>query len=89
MAFVRSQGGMVYLVFDGKPVEFTTITAHKVGLDIAKRIPKLAPDELIVLNLNGHRMELLRDTASKISTGLVRKADDADDWQLQQTPILK
>lgn len=71
----------VLLLVDDKRVELTTIIAHKIGYTIAMAIPKLAPNELIVLKINGERIELLPDTASKLSTGLLRKADDADDYQ--------
>jgi len=79
---VRSRMGKVYLFLDGRGVEMSTLTAHDIGYTIAMKVPKLAPDELIVLIINGERLELLPALATQISTALLRKADDADDWQL-------
>ena len=79
----RQNAGMVYLIFDyTKAVELTTLIAHKIGYSIA--MAKLAPDEMIVLVINGERVELLWGIAQKVSTALLRKADAADDWQIQQ-----
>ena len=75
--------GIVYLVLDDKAVEMTTILAHKIGLAIAFMIPKLAPNELVKLTINRKPLELLPQVAQKVSTALLRKADQADDWQLE------
>lgn len=78
---VRQHYRNVLLLVDDRRVEMTTIVAHKIGYTIAMAIPKLSPQEIIVLKINGERIELLPDAASKLSTGLLRKADAADDFQ--------
>lgn len=83
----RSELGQVILFMDGRRVELTTIVAHKIGLTIALAIPTLAPNEMIVITINGEKIELLKPFASKVSTALLRKADDADDWQLNRRKI--
>ena len=75
--------GKVYLVLDDKAVEMTTILAHKIGMKIGLMIPKLAPNELVKLTINRKPLELLPQVAQKVSTALLRKADQADDWQLE------
>lgn len=79
---VNSKLGKVYLFLDGRGVEMSPLTAHDIGYTIAMKVPVLAPDEMIVLIINGEKLELLPDLAQRISTALLRKADDADDWQL-------
>jgi hypothetical protein len=80
---VRAELGTVVLFVGDKRVEITTIVAVDIGLTIAKSIPKLAPTELIVLIINGERIELLPIVAKKVSTALLAKAVKADDWQTQ------
>jgi len=79
----RSRHGMVYLFVDTRGVELTTVTAHDIGYTIAMTLPKLDQSEMVVIVINGERVELLPEIARKVSTALLRKADDADDWQLQ------
>ena len=78
----RAEFGMVVLFVDNRRVELTTIVAHNVGLVIARAIPNLEPSEMIVISINGEKIELLKSVASAASTALLRKADIADDWQL-------
>lgn len=78
----RQEFGKVILFIDDKRVELNTLTAHKIGYTIA--MAKLAPDEMIVLSINGERVDLLWPIASKVSTALLRKADAADDFQLMR-----
>jgi len=79
---VRHEMGMVILFIDLKRVELTTLIAHSIGYNI--HMVKLAPNEMIVLSINGEEIELLWSVAKKLATGLLRKADDADDWQLRR-----
>jgi len=79
---VRHEMGMVVLFIDQKRVQLTTLTAHSIGYNI--HIAKLAPNEMVVLSINGEEIELLWSVAKKLATGLLRKADDADDWQLRR-----
>ena len=79
---VRHEMGMVVLFIDQKRVQLTTLIAHSIGYHI--HMAQLAPNEIIVLSINGEEIELLWPVAKKLATGLLRKADDADDWQLMQ-----
>jgi len=76
---VRHDHGRVLLLADSKAIDLSTVVAHKIGFAMASA--KLAPGEIIVLTINGERIELLQDTASQLAAGLLRKADDADDFQ--------
>lgn len=78
----RSRNGLVYLIIDNKAIEMNTLTAHKIGYTMAMAVPKLSPHELISLIINGESIDMLKLTAKKVSAALLRKADDADDWQL-------
>lgn len=78
----RSNCGVVILFIDNRCVELTTVVAHNTGMIIARAIPTLEKSEMIVLTINGEKLELLKPVASKLSTALLRKADDADNWQL-------
>lgn len=81
---VRAEHGAVVLFAGSKRVEMTTIVAHRIGLRIARNlVPQLAAGELVVLTINGERIELLGEVALRVAGALLRKADDADDWQLQ------
>lgn len=79
-AVARHRTGMVYLKLDNKVVEMNTLTAHRIGMALA--LADTAPDEMVILVINGERVELLKPFAVKVATALLRKADDADDWQL-------
>jgi len=79
---VRHEMGKVILFISRKRVELDTLTAHRIGY--AMGIAKLAPDEMIVLTINGEKIDLLWPIAVKVSAALLRKADDADDWQLRR-----
>jgi hypothetical protein len=81
----RSHLGRVLLNIDGRVVALSTITAHRIGLAIARS--QLAPDEMVILIINGERVELLWQHALQVSAALLRKADDADDWQLNRSKI--
>lgn len=78
----RHELGKVVLFIMGKRVELNTLTAHKIGYTMA--MTKLAPNEMIVMGINGEKIELPGPIALKVSTALLRKADDADDWQLRR-----
>ncbi len=79
-AVARHRMGLVYLKLDNLVVEMNTLTAHRIGMALA--LADTAPDEMVILIINGERVELLKPFAVKVATALLRKADDADDWQL-------
>lgn len=74
--------GKVILFISQKRVELDTLTAHRIGYTMGTA--KLAPNEMIVLTINGEKIDLLWPVAVKVSAALLRKADDADDWQLRR-----
>lgn len=78
---VRHEFGKVVLFVGKRRAELTTITAHGIGMAIMKG--HVAPNEMIVLKINSERFELLLSVAKKLAAALLRKADDADDWQIQ------
>lgn len=78
--YVDSKFGKVRLAIDQKVAEFTTIIAHKVGMAIFKA--KLDYNDLIVLEINKVRFEMLPAVAKRVATKLLLRADDADDWQI-------
>ncbi len=77
---VRHHLGRVLMFIDGKVQSLSSLVAHDVGLSIM--LSEKDPDEMLVFIINGERIELLWPTAIKVATGLLRKADDADDWQI-------
>ncbi len=77
-----AQLGKVILFIDERPVELSTVVAHEIGMIVAKAIPNLEPGEMILLIINGERIELIGNVAEKFYVALLRKADQADDWQL-------
>lgn len=77
---IRHEYGKVVMFVRGKRVEFDTITAHDIGYNVA--MAQLESNELIVFIINGERIQLLGEVAKKVAIALLRKADDADDWQI-------
>lgn len=78
----RHEFGKVVMIVGGKRVEMTTTTAHGIGMAIAKAVPKLEQGEIIEMRINKEPIQLLGSVAMKVAGALLRKADDADDWQL-------
>ena len=72
--------GMVRLNIGDKFIELSTTVAYDIGRVIM--MADVAPDEMIVLVVNGERVELLLSIAERVAVALLRKADDADDWQI-------
>ena len=82
--FVTHTLGKVCLSIGQKTAEFTTTAAHRVGMAIFKA--KLDYNELVILEINNERFELIGPIAKKVATKLLLKADDADDHQLTRGP---
>lgn len=81
----RTEHGKVILFIDDKRVEMNTVLAHKIGMKIFKTITNnLAFNEIIVLIINGEKVEFDQGAAKKLAVALLRKADQADDWQLNK-----
>ena len=72
--------GKVILFINGKGVELTTTIAYGAGLAIARA--KLDIGEMIVLSINGEKIDLPEPFAMKVAGAILRKAEDADDFQL-------
>jgi hypothetical protein len=68
-------------------VDLSTVIAHQIGMIIVKAVPGLEPNELIVLNINRKKIELLGPLAQRVAVALLRKADDADTWQLNRSKL--
>lgn len=79
---VRTELGLVILFISDLRVEMTTVTAHKVGLDLIKKARQALPKDYIRMEINNKELDLLPQHATQIGAGLLRKADTADDWQL-------
>lgn len=78
---VAHRYGRVYLIQGDRAMEFDTPTAVRVGLALAKLSNQLEQGEFLELNLDGEEINILPDSALKLSGALIRKADMADDWQ--------
>lgn len=82
--FVRHINGQVHLYVGKRGVELSTTIAHKIGMTIVKAVPGLELNEMIVLNINNEKIELLGLPAQRVAVALLRKADDADTWQINR-----
>ena len=78
---VRQRYGLVYLLVDGKLLEMTTPKAHRTGFDLVKQAGEALPNEFVVLKINGESLNFPSATAKQVGASLLRKADDADDFQ--------
>jgi hypothetical protein len=79
---VRHQDGRVILFINSYRVDLNTVHAHRIGMDLGSSV--IAPDEMRTLTINGERVDLPDPLALQLSAALLRKADEADDWQLQR-----
>ena len=80
---VRSEGGSVVMLFGDAKVTMGTVEAHKAGFKLVKLSDQIIDGELICLKINGGELDLLPEQAKTIGGALLRKADNADDYQLQ------
>jgi len=80
---VRATGPLVVLFIDGGGVPFLTTTVHPVGFQMVRLASQALKGDVVVLRINGTDIELPPDKAKKIGSALLRKADFADDWQLE------
>ncbi len=82
---VRNSRGQVVMWLDRKwPVPLSTVTAVKVGLSLAKNVTDSLPGELVLMYINGRKVQLLIEQARQLSGGLIRQASKADDWQISR-----
>ena len=80
---MRSRAGLVYMLVGDKPVEMTTTEAHKRAFQMIRLARDAEPGELIIVKINGIELQFPPLSAKQIGGGLLRKADDADDFQLR------
>ena len=79
---VRNENGLVVLFINRLRVEMNTTLAHDVGKALVTKADWCLPSEHIELKINSEAIGLLPRYATQIGAGLLRKADDADDFQL-------
>jgi hypothetical protein len=80
---VRATGPYVVVFIDGAGVPFLTTTVHPVGFQLVRLAQKAQKGDVVVFNINGTDIDLPPDKATKVGAALLRKADFADDWQLE------
>ena len=75
--------GLVGLIIDGRVIEMKTPKAHRTGFDMCKLAGQCLPREYVVLNINDVEFNFPPQQAKQVGGSLLRKADDADDFQLR------
>lgn len=80
---VRAEGPLVVMLFDMSRVEMLTPTAHKVAFALIRAADEcLLAGDFVVMRINRVDVEYPAKHARQVAAGLLRKADDADDFQL-------
>lgn len=74
--------GSVRMTINDKTIGMTTPTAHRVGYALAVKGGQAQKGEHVTLSVNGERMQLLPEHALQLGGAILRKTDDADDYQL-------
>lgn len=75
-------GPDVVLLIGDTRLQMTTPVAVKVGLALGFNGGAwLEPDDAVLLEVSGIEVLLLPETAVRISGAILRKANQADDWQ--------
>jgi len=80
---IRQRFGKVLLLIDKAILEFTTPGAFKLGWDIVVKSGELLPGEYISITINGKELQLLKEDGLRVGGAILRKVDDADDYQLR------
>ena len=81
---VESHYGMVYWAIGDSIIKLTTVVAHRIGMALCKKASERAPDEFVFVKINGKEIQFEARNAKQVGGALLRKADDADDFQLQR-----
>ena len=79
---VRAENGLVILFIDHSKIEFNTPTAFRVGFSIVKKAGLALQGEFVSWVINGKEIQLLPEQALKVGGAILRKTDDADDFQI-------
>lgn len=72
--------GVVRVDVDEAHAWLSTPVAHSTGLALCQARPDNG--EAVVLRIDGRELSMPSDVAVRIGGALLRKADQADDWQL-------
>ena len=75
--------GHVRVAINEKAIELTTPAAHKMGYSLAVKGGQAQRGEHVTLSINGERLQLLPEHAVQLGGAILRKTDDADDYQLR------
>lgn len=86
--YVRSREGSVFLFAGDKVLKMNTVVSHKIGMSIAALVQELEPDAIIELLISGQSIKMEPGVAMKVAGAILRKTDDADDYQLKQRRIV-
>lgn len=80
---VGHRHGKVLFVIDGAALEFKVPIAFQLGWDMVVKSGELLPNEFVVVTINQKTIELPKEQGLQVGGALLRKCDDADDYQLQ------
>lgn len=81
---VKHVQGEVAVLVDGKTAEvLNTVATHRIGFAMI-RLADACRDGFIRISINGKPIDVTGEIAKKIGAALLRKADQADDFQLNQ-----
>jgi hypothetical protein len=80
---VRATGPLVVVFIDGAGLPFLTTVVHPVGFQMVKLASQAEKGDVVVMQINGTDVLLPPVSAKKVGSALLRKADFADDWQLE------
>lgn len=78
---VGHRHGSVMLSAGSKTIELSTPTAHKIGFALASKAGQAQKGEHVTLSINGEQVKLLPEHALNLGGAILRKTDDADDYQ--------
>jgi len=79
---IGSRYGNVYCHINDKTVEFSTVAAHKAGFALVVKASQAIEGEFIEMKVNNRSIQMLPGQAIQVGGALLRKIDDADDFQL-------
>ena len=77
----QQKNGLVYALINDSLLEMRTPAAHKVGFALVRQAGEASPSENIVLLINGVALNFPPKGAKQFGAALLRRADDADDFQ--------
>ena len=81
---VRSENGQVIVFIDQSRLEFNTPTAFKLGFTMVKKAGEALVGDFVSLLINSKELQLLPSQALQVGGAILRKFEDADDYQLNR-----